>query len=116
MESRKLSAFFPSIRINASLADAWAKMVDFRAWNPNYAHSEVTTLRGVAGEEGEVARTQIFDANGNLLADYFAETVRIVPQHHITWAVYPAEGDDYLNFADFEILERDGVVEFFIQY
>jgi hypothetical protein len=116
MEPRKLSAFFPHISIDVPLDAAWAAMIDYNAWNPSFAFAKVTTVKGTPGAEGEVVHIDDFDADGNLRAEFYAETVRIVERHHFTWAVYPAHGDDFLNFVDFELLERPGGVEFYIQY
>jgi hypothetical protein len=116
MEPRKLSAFFPHVEVDVPMDVAWPTMVDYMSWNPAFANARVTTVAGTPGAEGEVIHIEQYDAEGSLTQVFRAETVRIVPRHHITWAVFPEEGDDYLNFGDFELLERPGGVEFYIQY
>jgi hypothetical protein len=98
------------------LDKAWKIMLDYKAWNPDFANSRVTLVSGQAGGEDEVVLIQPLDANGVPIMEFYAATVKVVPRRHIVWYVYPKEGTAFRNFVDFGLSETSSGVTFNIAY
>jgi hypothetical protein len=112
------SVYYATIAIDADLAQAWRKLLDYQSWNPTFAGANVTPVGGDFQSEGEqvLIRKLLSDAKGDRLPDFYAETVKIVPQKHVVWCVYPKEGDGFRNFVDFGLSDVSPGVRFDIYY
>lgn len=112
------SVYYAEILVNCTKEKAWKAMLDYQAWNPTFIGAQVTPVCGKPGTEGEVVRIgkQLSDVNGDPLPEFFAETVKVVPERHIVWYVHPKEGDAFCNFVDFGLVEAGGEVKFQVLY
>lgn len=116
MSNINASIYYAEIDIDAPLERTWERLVDYQAWNPNFAHAKVTTIKGQRGAQGEVIHIDERDAEGAAVQEFYAETTRIEPGRRIAWFVYPLDREEFRNFVDFELVPRDGGVTFQIRY
>jgi len=91
-------------------------MLDYKAWNPDFARAETRTIRGDSGSEGELTLITLLDENRAPLSQFYAETAKVVAPHHIVWYVFPIEGESFRNFVDFWLEETSSGVKFRIFY
>jgi hypothetical protein len=93
-------------------------MIDYEAWNPSFAGSEIIPVEGNRDEEGGLIliRKSHRDKVGEPIPEFLCETVKIVPGKSIVWYVYPTSGNLFANFVDFSLAEVDGRVKFKIHY
>jgi hypothetical protein len=111
------SVYYAEVQIALSLKNAWEKLVDYKAWNPEFVDADVTLVRGVAGAEGETVliRKPVY-MDGALLPEFYAETVKLIPLRQIVWYVYPKDCALFRNFVDFGLTETPPGVRFNIRY
>jgi hypothetical protein len=112
------SVYYAEIVIGCELERAWERMLDYEAWNPSFQGAQVHRVRGEARAEGELVliKKAIVDSAGNPWPEFYAETVKLVPQSHVVWYLYPKEGDAMRNFVDFELTAISSAVRFNIDY
>jgi hypothetical protein len=115
-EPLRPSVFYAESAVRCRLQDAWRMMLDYKAWNPDFVHSETNSVRGEPGCEGELTLITQLDGNRTPVAQFYAETVKLVPPYHIVWYVFPKEGDAFRNFVDFWLEETSSGVKFRIYY
>jgi hypothetical protein len=89
--------------IACDIATAWEILQDYQAWNPTFVGATVTPVSGPPGGEGEVVRIskRLVDPSGERIPDFYAETVKIVPERHLVWYVFGDEHATFRNFVDF---------------
>jgi hypothetical protein len=110
------SVYYAESLVNCTLQDAWLKMLDYKAWNPDFANAKTSLARGEIQTEGELTLITLFDAKRDPVAEFYAETAKLLAPHHIVWYVYPKEGDAFRNFVDFALDETPSGVKFSIHY
>ena len=120
-EPRATPAWLPSVYyaetlVNCALDVAWKLMLDYQAWNPDFATAQIERLRGEASAEGELNLIKMVGDNGEVLAEFYSETVKVVSRRHIVWYVYPKEGSAFRNFVDFWLENAESRVRFSIYY
>src|SRR5262245_58205337 len=101
------TVYYAESLVNCTLRKAWKIMLDYQSWNPTFAEAEVIPVRGEPSTEGELVliRKSLTDVKGEPLPQFYAETVKVVPDRRIVWYVYPKEGDAFRNFVDFGLTE-----------
>lgn len=109
------SVFYAESLVHCTLQSAWRMMLDYKAWNPDFACAETALVRGEPRSEGELTLITLFGENRAPLSQFYAETVKVA-SHHIVWYVFPAEGDSFRNFVDFGLEETPSGVTFRIYY
>ena len=110
------SVFHAEVLVACRLEHSWEVMLDYQAWNPDFAHAQVELLSGRPRTEGELVLIKLHDKNGTRLSEFYAETVKVVSQRRFVWYVYPEEGDAFRNFVDFGLAETPSGVKFSIDY
>jgi hypothetical protein len=112
------SVYYAESEVECTLAKAWEILLDYPAWNPTFAGAQVSTVKGAPRTEGEVVliRKPLLDVKGEPIPEFYAETVKLAPQRHIVWYVYPKAGEDFRNFVDFGLAETAHGVRFNIYY
>src|SRR5688572_1704858 len=101
---------------HCGLEDAWKLMLNYRAWNPNFAGAKVTLISGQPQSAGELNLIQLFDSTGVPVPEFFAATVKVTPPRDIVWYVYPKEGNAFCNFVHFWLEEVQRGVRFTVYY
>lgn len=112
------SVYYAESVVNCPLNHAWRALLNYQAWNPSFAGAQVTHTHGEQGREGEIVQIQksIMDASGKPWPEFYAETVKLVPQRHVVWFVYSKAGDLSRNFVDFGLEPATSGVKLSIQY
>lgn len=96
------SVVYTECSIDCPIERAWERLMNYEEWNPSFAGSHITRVRGAPRTEGELVliRKTELRINGEKYPEFYAETVKIVPQRHIVWYIYPKEGSSFRNFVD----------------
>src|SRR5687767_2235836 len=115
-ETLQPSVYYVESSVRCRLHDAWRIMLDYKAWNPDFARAETALVRGTTGSEGELTLITMLDEHRAPVSQFYAETVKVVAPHHIVWYVFPKEGDAFRNFGDFWLEETPSGVTFRIHY
>jgi hypothetical protein len=111
------SVYYAQSVVRCPLTKAWETLLDYEAWNPTFVGAHVVPVRGEPRTEGELVliRKSLTDVKGEPL-EFYAETVKVSPQRHIVWYVYPKEGQAFRNFVEFGLAEAFSGVQFDIRY
>jgi len=115
-EPSRPSVSYVEILVRCTLQDAWTMMLDYKAWNPDFARAETTLVRGEPGSEGELTLISMLGEDRSPVSQFYAETIKVVAPYHIVWYLFPKEGDSFRNFVDFWLEETHPGVKFRIYY
>jgi hypothetical protein len=112
------SAYYAESIVHCSLEHSWKVLLNYQAWNPSFAGAKVIRVQGEPNREGEIVRIQkaITDSSGKTWPEFYAQTVKIVPYHHVVWHVYSQSGDPSRNFVDFTLEPATSAVKLRIGY
>jgi hypothetical protein len=103
------------VLVNCSLELAWESLLHYPKWNPTFVGATVTRVRGSFGEEGELVlinKELLKDVHGKRLPKFYAETIKVIPQHKLVWLAYPEEGLAFCDYVDFELTKTESGVRF----
>jgi hypothetical protein len=100
------------------LDKAWAILLNYREWNPDFAGVQITALRGTPGAEGELVliRDNAPYVAGEDPPEFYAETIAVRRPQYIVWRVFPKIGKAFLNLVEFRLSECSAGVEFSLAY
>ena len=110
------SVYYAEADVSCPIDEAWRLMLDYQSWNPDFANARVTTIAGQRQAEGEVVTIQIMNPAGDVLAQFYAHTVKVVPQRHFVWYTYTGVQGSFHNFIDFELAESVSGCRFRINF
>lgn len=88
----------------------WPHMLEYHQWNPEHRGARVERVRGNRNEAGEVIIERKRNGDG-FAAPVLIETVAVIPNRKIVWALYspehgPSKG---VAFVDFTLQHMGGV-------
>jgi hypothetical protein len=109
------SCYRNEVHVNCSLELAWETLLHYPKWNPTFVGATVKRVRGSFGQEGELVlinKELLKDVHGNRLPQFYAETIKVIPQKKLVWLAYPEEGLAFCDFVDFELTKTDSGVRF----
>jgi|RhiMethySRZTD1v2_1073278.scaffolds.fasta_scaffold02151_11 hypothetical protein len=109
------SVYYARSIVRCDPLSAWEILLSYEAWNPSFATAQTSRIHGTARCEGEIVRIVACPPGGDPQPAFYAETVKLVPQQHIVWHVYPEEGDSFRNFLEFGLSPRPEGVQFDIR-
>ena len=89
------------------------RMINYHEWNPEHIGAKVERLAGEKNQLGEVILEYKKGPNG-YEAPVLIETVKLVPDKQIVWALYMPPDDDpaVMSFVDFNLRDEGGEVVF----
>jgi uncharacterized protein YndB with AHSA1/START domain len=109
----KTYCFSYEMTIDKPAQAVWRHMLNYRKWNPAHIGAKVTRLTGDENEEGEIILESKKSGEG-YAAPIIIETVKIIPNEKIVWALYqPEDGAaSEIGFVDFSLQETGDKTRF----
>jgi hypothetical protein len=102
--------------IDAPRAQAFDWMIDYTAYNPTFAGSNVERVRGEQYAEGEVVAISKLADDGSPQTPFLCETAKFVPGERIVWYLSSPEADTARTYTDFSLRDTPEGVLFEINY
>jgi hypothetical protein len=112
------SAYYDSIDVHCPIERAWPILLDYQAWNPDFAGVEVTRVPGTPSGEGEIVliKDRVPYIQGEPPPEFYAQTVTIREPSQVVWCVFSKEGPEFRNFIDLALTRTSGGVKFEVRY